>query len=575
MRLSCQNQRNKRSTAFIPLLYEISSGGNFTHQYYQNLIKLIKRVRMKIKFKILIAGLILFLFVGNVFSAPNPASVYCHEVGGTIEVNNTPLGQQGLCVMPDGTKYNSWNFFEGSIGQNYSWCAKNGYGIETICDGLSPYSSCRAVCVFPDGRKQDMNVLMGFYKQVPSVKTKKAKSQTKSLISPDYTGQNFFDWRNYNGSDWTTPVKNQDNCGICWAFAELGVVEAKWNILHNDSTIDIDLSEAHLANLNSNCQGDWDVGVVTEDCLGYTYYNNNCDSSGASVPCSEMCGDWKQKLYTYGPVFSISVSDRELLKEKLVTEGPLEIGIYMGGSFDGNGIYRCTNPPPGNTTHAISIVGYNDTGEYWIIKNSWGVDWGDNGFFKLGYGECNINSSSIGKAFYIKDVKKWNISGCECSSCEECNIQLNDPACSTVKLTADISNHPGTCIDNPPAFNNRTFDCQGHTIDGDGSGDFLDPTYGIYLNGKSGNIIKNCVVTNFYYGIYLRNSSNNALTNNTANYNTDWLLETGYGIYLRNSSDNVLTNNTANYNDDGIHLSYSSNNNLTFNTAKYNRVVAN
>ena len=72
-----------------------------------------------------------------------------------------------------------------------------------------------------------------------------------------------------------------------------------------------------------------------------------------------------------------------------------------------------------------------------------------------------------------------------------------------MKLTADITNHTGICINNPANFSNKIFDCQGNTIDGDDSGS----DYGIYLNGKSGNMIKNCVVTHFTYGIYLDNTS--------------------------------------------------------------------
>ena len=73
------------------------------------------------------------------------------------------------------------------------------------------------------------------------------------------------------------------------------------------------------------------------------------------------------------------------------------IGTSVGGSFDSNCIYRCTDDT--TTTHAVVLVGYNDTGNdstsYWIIKNSWGTGWptGDcnmGGYFKLGFNECNF-----------------------------------------------------------------------------------------------------------------------------------------------------------------------------------------
>ncbi|MFH7859608.1 MAG: NosD domain-containing protein, partial [Candidatus Aenigmatarchaeota archaeon] len=103
---------------------------------------------------------------------------------------------------------------------------------------------------------------------------------------------------------------------------------------------------------------------------------------------------------------------------------------------------------------------------------------------------------------------------CECNSCGDCINALNSPNCNIVYLTADISNWAGTCIDNPENFNNKIFDCRGHTIDGVGR------EYGIYLDSKQNNTIKNCIITDFYDGIHLYSSSNNTLRNNTMNNNT-------------------------------------------------------
>jgi len=129
---------------------------------------------------------------------------------------------------------------------------------------------------------------------------------------------------------------------------------------------------------------------------------------------------------------------------------------------------------------------------------------------------------------------------CACDSCSDCYDALNiNNNAYTVKLNTSIINHTGTCIDNPGNFNNKIFDCQGNTIDGDGSG----TDKGIYLSSKDNNVIRNCVVTDFYRGIYLRYSDNNNITGNTANSNY-------YGIYLSSYSEyNNLINNTANNNN--------------------------
>ena len=56
-------------------------------------------------------------------------------------------------------------------------------------------------------------------------------------------------------------------------------------------------------------------------------------------------------------------------------------GVDYGGSFV-NGIYQCTS---GGANHVVVIAGYNDTGNYWIIKNSYGTGWQDSGYFKVAY----------------------------------------------------------------------------------------------------------------------------------------------------------------------------------------------
>jgi len=80
-----------------------------------------------------------------------------------------------------------------------------------------------------------------------------------------------------------------------------------------------------------------------------------------------------------------------LIKEQLKDYGPLSAAMnwdVYGGWFDANGIYRCSDDTSPN--HGVVIVGYNDAGGYWIVRNSWGSTWNGDGYFKIGYGECYI-----------------------------------------------------------------------------------------------------------------------------------------------------------------------------------------
>ena len=210
--------------------------------------------------------------------------------------------------------------------------------------------------------------------------------------------------------------------------------------------------------------------------------------------------------------------------------------------------------------------------------------------FFLSFCVCEVNAYSGGGGTCDCGNGSILLGGNDTDACVDCSAALNDNTNCANQVnyvgTVQISNYTGICINNSANFSNKTFDCQGNTIDGDDSGS----DYGIYLYGKSGNIIKNCVVTDFFYGIWLLSSSNNTLTNNTANSNSQDGISLHYssnnntltnntansnswvGISLGYSSNNnTLTNNTANSNNYGIHLYSSSNNNITNNTANSNR----
>ena len=159
------------------------------------------------------------------------------------------------------------------------------------------------------------------------------------------------------------------------------------------------------------------------------------------------------------------------------------------------------------------------------------------------------NLSPQGNEGNVYGIFEFN---CLCDSCASCTSKLNDPSCNVVNLTADISSVSGTCIDNPVNFSNKVFDCQGHLIDGDGSG----TDYGIYLLGKQNNTIRNCNVSDFEYGFFLNLSSNNTFANNN-------VYENKIGFYIVSSPNNSFVNNTV-WTGQDYGFQGSSSNNLTF-----------
>jgi C1A family cysteine protease len=82
------------------------------------------------------------------------------------------------------------------------------------------------------------------------------------------------------------------------------------------------------------------------------------------------------------------------MKEYISKHGPLAACFTVYADFGSykSGVYRHVRGEV-RGGHCISVVGYSDTGRYWICKNSWGTNWGEGGYFKIAYGQCGIDSS--------------------------------------------------------------------------------------------------------------------------------------------------------------------------------------
>jgi C1A family cysteine protease len=124
-------------------------------------------------------------------------------------------------------------------------------------------------------------------------------------------------------------------------------------------------------------------GVPDEQCLPY---------KPEKMKCSDTCPDWKDRVDTTKILDWAKTIDVNAMKTNLVENGPQITGMAVYNDFFSysSGVYRhVTGDLAGY--HCITAVGFDDDEECWICKNSWGEDWGETGFFKIGYGECGID----------------------------------------------------------------------------------------------------------------------------------------------------------------------------------------
>uniref|UniRef100_A0A3B0N0S6 Cysteine proteinase, tacP, putative n=1 Tax=Theileria annulata TaxID=5874 RepID=A0A3B0N0S6_THEAN len=230
-------------------------------------------------------------------------------------------------------------------------------------------------------------------------KLKKAKGIEEIKDLSLITGENL----NWARTDAVSPIKDQgDHCGSCWAFSSIASVESLYRLYKNKSYF---LSEQELVNCDKSSMGC--AGGLPITALEYIHskgvsFESEVPYTGIVSPCKPSI---KNKVF----IDSISILKGNDVVNKSLVISPTVVGIavtkelklYSGGIFTG----KCG----GELNHAVLLVGEgvdHETGmRYWIIKNSWGEDWGENGFLRLqrtkkGVDKCGILTFGLNPILY-------------------------------------------------------------------------------------------------------------------------------------------------------------------------------
>ncbi|AIU41294.1 v-cath [Sucra jujuba nucleopolyhedrovirus] len=204
--------------------------------------------------------------------------------------------------------------------------------------------------------------------------------KTIILDQPPGRGPLNFDWRQQNK---VTSVKNQGSCGACWAFATLGSIESQYAIRNS---VHIDLSEQQMIDcdyVDMGCDGGLlhtsfeqmmeMGGVVEEHDYPYVAANGPCKLNEFSNAIVRVTGCYRYVVFK-----------EEKLKDLLRAVGPIPIAIDASGivNYHRGIINYCENY---GLNHAVLLVGYGveNNVPFWTFKNTWGSDWGEEGFFRV------------------------------------------------------------------------------------------------------------------------------------------------------------------------------------------------
>uniref|UniRef100_A0A0E0ESP3 Peptidase C1A papain C-terminal domain-containing protein n=1 Tax=Oryza meridionalis TaxID=40149 RepID=A0A0E0ESP3_9ORYZ len=203
------------------------------------------------------------------------------------------------------------------------------------------------------------------------------------------------DWRE---DGIVSPVKDQGHCGSCWTFSTTGSLEAAYTQATGKP---VSLSEQQLVDCATAYNNFGCSGGLPSQAFEYIKYNGGLDTEEA-YPYTGVNGICHYKPENVGvkvlDSVNITLGAEDELKNAVGLVRPVSVAFQVINGFRmyKSGVYSSDHcgTSPMDVNHAVLAVGYGvENGvPYWLIKNSWGADWGDNGYFKMEMGKnmCGI-----------------------------------------------------------------------------------------------------------------------------------------------------------------------------------------
>jgi C1A family cysteine protease len=226
---------------------------------------------------------------------------------------------------------------------------------------------------------------------IPSTRNRNIDHTAFALRRLDLPDQ--VDWRQKGV---VNPVKDQGQCGSCWAFSAIGSVESAWAIQKGKL---YSLSEQQLVDCSSSFGNQGCNGGLMDDAFQYAEQTALCSEQDYSYKAKDGTCKTCKGLVKVQSFVDIPAGNEQALLQAVATKGPVSVAIeadqnafqfYSSGVLDSG----CGD----QLDHGVVVVGYGqeDSKPYWLVRNSWGESWGEQGYIKIvrNKNECGISNSA-------------------------------------------------------------------------------------------------------------------------------------------------------------------------------------
>ena len=403
-------------------------------------------------------------YIGGIFSEDNPKIRINHDislVGWSVEngteywilrnswgtsappphippatVHLRPPPTPFPCSLSAATAYAAAARYWGEKGFMRIELGKNVNGVETDChwavpiipSQLAPPTTSQVAAATTVGRyhRADAPQLLSARYQDKRWAKLSAKLMGRPLSAPVPES---YDPRNISGLDWTTQSKNMHSPNTCyagWAFAATAAMSDRVKLMRKRAFPDINLSPQTLLNCaapgHDGCMGGdakaafeymKSTGVSDDTCQSYQAIGSlNCSAINVCRTCSPRAGCVAVDKYVAVKALEVgSVSGEEAMMAEISARGPIvcdiavtpELEAYEGGVFlDQSGSVAAT--------HQVEVAGYGveeaTAKKFWVVRNSWGTMWGEQGWARIARGANNLGIEAA-CAFAVPDHSSW------------------------------------------------------------------------------------------------------------------------------------------------------------------------